>query len=56
MSIKWPANIFTPIRIKMSAREYFMYLNLSTISARQKNSALSPRIAKIFEVYTINVF
>ncbi len=33
-----------------------MYLNLSTISSKQKNKALSPRIAKILELYTIKLF
>ncbi len=55
ISIKWETNILIPIRIKMIARECLIYLNLSTISTRQKNKALSPKIAKMFELYTIKV-
>ena len=45
-----------PIKIKITAREYLIYLNLSTIFSKQKNKALSPKIAKILELYTIKLF
>jgi hypothetical protein len=47
-------DILIPTKIKIAANEYFKKWNFSKIPARAKYKDLNPKMAKTFEVNTIN--